>query len=251
MTFVPAFLNDMDKNRKPAAKKQPEMRLLEKHGKSKKKSSKAPKSYRWMAWALVIALSFLCGYFVGHSAGVTDNHKRLNILIVNEKHPLSPDYTPDNLVNIYEMRHSYRCGSTNIYLAYECYSAAQEMFYAAEQENVNGFIINSGYRSYADQQKIFASKEEGYAQKPGCSEHQTGLCFDVTAENVGGFEKTEQYAWLYKNAHKYGFIQRYPSNKADITGIKTEPWHYRYVGIEAATYMHNNNLTLEEYLGEA
>ena len=72
---------------------------------------------------------------------------------------------------------------------------------------------------------------------------------DVSAQNDGsGFETTSQYAWLRKNAHKYGFIQRYPGNKADITGINYEPWHYRYVGIEAATEIYRPGSTLEEYL---
>ena len=122
------------------------------------------------------------------------------------------------------------------------------MFSAAEADNVNGFIITSGYRDYDRQAEIYAETEAGKAQQPGASEHQTGLAFDVTAENNGGFETTEQYAWIRVNAHKYGFIQRYPSNKSHITGISYEPWHYRYVGVQAATEIYENNLTLEEYL---
>lgn len=155
----------------------------------------------------------------------------------------------DELVNLYTMRHSFRLANTSIELTRVAYEAAQEMFAAAEAENVNGFIITSGYRSYARQEEIYKESKQGYAQKPGASEHQTGLCFDVTAQNDGsGFETTSQYAWLRKNAHKYGFIQRYPGNKADITGINYEPWHYRYVGIEAATEIYRAGITLEEYL---
>ena len=70
----------------------------------------------------------------------------------------------------------------------------------------------------------------------------------MTAETNGGFESTPQYAWLCAHAHEYGFIQRYPANKADETGISYEPWHYRYVGVEAATIIRNENLTLEEFI---
>ncbi|MCR4622024.1 MAG: M15 family metallopeptidase [Clostridiales bacterium] len=200
---------------------------------------------------LILALAgmFVLGVFVGKN--MSGGHKvDKSILLVNESHPLSRDYVPDSLVNLYEKRHSFRLSRSDIYLTYETYLAAQQMFAAAESEDVNGFYITSGYRSYERQQEVYAESKPGYAQKPGCSEHQTGLCFDVTAENVGGFETTRQYDWLRLNAHKYGFIQRYPVDKSHITGISYEPWHYRYVGIDAATYMTAHGLTLEEYLGQ-
>ena len=93
-------------------------------------------------------------------------------------------------------------------------------------------------------------KPPGKAQQPGASEHQTGLAFDVTVETGDGFESTPQYAWLTQHAHEYGFIQRYPANKSAITGISYEPWHYRYVGVDAATRMWQSGQTLEEFLGE-
>ena len=113
---------------------------------------------------------------------------------------------------------------------------------------MNGFIVTSGYRTYARQAEIFAQSEPGKAQEPGASEHQTGLAFDVTAETNGGFESTPQYGWLMNHAHEYGFIQRYPANKVEETGISYEPWHYRYVGTEAATIIHKKNITLEEFV---
>ncbi|MGX8706675.1 MAG: M15 family metallopeptidase, partial [bacterium] len=94
----------------------------------------------------------------------------------------------------------------------------------------------------------YAQSEPGKAQEPGASEHQTGLAFDVTTETGNGFESTPQYGWLMQHAHEYGFIQRYPANKADVTGISYEPWHYRYVGIEVATIIHNTGMTLEEFV---
>ena len=205
-------------------------------------------TYLLMALA---AIMFALGLFIGYRTGINSLHRQSDILLVNEANPLPADYEPEELVNLYNQRHSFRLASSDIYLTYQTYEAAQRMFAAAEAENVNGFIITSGYRSYARQVEIYAESAEGYAQKPGCSEHQTGMCFDVTSENTGGFETTTQYAWLRKNAHLYGFIQRYPANKANITGISYEPWHYRYVGTEAATYIYENGITLEEYLGKA
>jgi len=213
-----------------------------KHTKSKKhkRSSISP------LLIIVVALMMVGSYMLGYHSGAGHKINR-NILLVNEKHTLNASYVPEDLVNLYEMRHSFRLSRSDIQLTRTAYTAAQEMFAAAEAENVNGFYITSGYRSYERQAEVYAESEAGYAQKPGCSEHQTGLAFDVTAENVNGFENTAQYTWLQANAYKYGFIQRYPAGKSDITGISYEPWHYRYVGVEAATYIRNNNITLEEY----
>lgn len=104
--------------------------------------------------------------------------------------------------------------------------------------------------SQADAERIALS----YSAAPGSSEHQTGLCVDFTTQSLWGdlnveFENTEAFAWLSQNAYKFGFILRYPKEKEDITGYTYEPWHYRFVGREAATDIHYSNQTLEEYLG--
>ena len=214
---------------------------------SKRKVKRRSHSGAVLSVLLVLALmagSFGAGWFFG----VRSTRYRGSILLVNESHRLSEDYVPEGLVNLYEQRHSFRLASTEIYLTRETYEAAERMFHAAEEANVNGFIITSGYRSYARQGEVYADSEPGKAQQPGASEHQTGLAFDVTAETNSGFESTPQYAWLMQNAHLYGFIQRYPANKADITGISYEPWHYRYVGVEAATRIHEQGITLEEFV---
>lgn len=203
-----------------------------------------------IALGAAVMLAMLAGSFVlGWHFGVDSTRYRGEILLVNEENLLAADYTPEGLVNLYEQRHSFRLASSEIYLTRETYEAMERMFSAAEAENVNGFIVTSGYRTYERQTEIYNESEPGYAQAPGASEHQTGLAFDVTAENSGtGFESTEQYGWLRQHAHEYGFIQRYPANKADVTGISYEPWHYRYVGVEAATRMWESGLTLEEFL---
>ena len=201
--------------------------------------------------AVILGIALLAaGFGLGWHFGVESMTFHGDILLVNDSHRLAADYVPEGLVNLYEQRHSFRLANSQIYLTYETYEAAQRMFAAAEAEGVNGFIITSGYRDYQRQAEVYAESEPGKAQQPGASEHQTGLAFDVTAENSGGgFESTPQYAWLRQHAHEYGFIQRYPANKADETGISYEPWHYRYVGVDAATKMWKSGQTLEAFLG--
>lgn len=94
---------------------------------------------------------------------------------------------------------------------------------------------------------------QSYSATPGTSEHQTGLCVDFITKEMGynldvSFETYPAFDWLSKNAYKFGFILRYPKEKETITGYTYEPWHYRFVGREAATDMYFSNLTLEEYL---
>lgn len=123
----------------------------------------------------------------------------------------------------------------------------------AKKDNINLFVV-SGYRTWDYQNNLFetSTKKNGqnhalkYSAKPGHSEHQLGLAVDLnTTENV--FEKTKEYAWLKQNAYKYGFILRYPKEKESITGYAFEPWHYRYVGVNIATKIYEENITFEEY----
>lgn len=214
-----------------------------------KKKQKARRSPVQVAVAAVAMLGVLVGvFFLGWHFGVESTRYKGEILLVNAEHRLSEDYVPEALVNLYEQRHSFRLASSEIYLTRETYEAMERMFAAAEADNVNGFIVTSGYRDYQRQAEIYAESEPGLAQEPGASEHQTGMAFDVTTETNEGFESTEQYAWLRAHAHEYGFIQRYPANKADETGISYEPWHYRYVGVEAATRIREADMTLEAFI---
>lgn len=128
----------------------------------------------------------------------------------------------------------------------------------------DGIILNirSGYRSYNTQISLFNryAKNDGaevantYSAKPGYSEHQTGLAFDITNRNTNKapgswFDDTAEAQWLYENAHNYGFILRYPQGKEHVTGYIYESWHYRYIGTEHSINFNMNNLTLEEYVG--
>ena len=130
------------------------------------------------------------------------------------------------------------------------------MFNDAKKENIT-LIINSSYRSYKEQEEVYnmylTNKGEEYADKyaarPGHSEHQTGLAIDLTTYGANGetFDQTDAFKWLENNAYKYGFILRYPKDKENITGYNYESWHYRYVGVETATKLKEENITYDEY----
>ena len=114
----------------------------------------------------------------------------------------------------------------------------------------------SGYRSYETQERLYNKyvKKDGekkantYSAKPGESEHQTGLAFDIGSVDRS-FANTIEAKWLAENAYLYGFIVRYPKGKTDITGYIYEPWHVRYLGEKKAKDVYLSGLTLEEYLG--
>ena len=151
--------------------------------------------------------------------------------------------------------------------------AAEAMVRELQALGYTDIVITSGYRTYQYQQSLFNTylgnemaahpdwtREQceaevlTYSARPGESEHQTGLCMDlISTENVvldESFAQNPVYAWLMENAHFFGFILRYPEGDESITGYSYEPWHYRFVGREAATDIYMNGLTLEEYLGE-
>ena len=157
------------------------------------------------------------------------------ILIVNKKYPLPKDYDPK--VNK------------------EALEALKSMQADAKTLNLDLTLI-SGYRSYKDQEilhekYVLKDGEEianTYSAKPGYSEHQTGLAFDVGSTDRS-FSDTIEAKWIEENAHLYGFIVRYPKDKMNITGYIYEPWHIRYLGVDIATKVKESGLTLEEYLG--
>ena len=156
------------------------------------------------------------------------------ILLVNEYHLLSADYVPEGLVNLYNQRHSFRLKNSEIYLTRQTYEAMQNMFTAAAKVGMKDYIITNGYHNYQYQQQMYIESDSVSVQRPGASEHQTGLAFDVTIESDNSFENKPQYIWLTSHAHEYGFIQRYPVDKNIFTGVRDEPGHFRYVGVQAA-----------------
>ena len=135
----------------------------------------------------------------------------------------------------------------------------QQFVADARAEGLSVFL-SSGYRGFEEQQYLFNRKVEQYGEekaativsRPGTSEHQTGLACDITDEYYElkdeSLENTALYQWMSKHCQEYGFIVRYPKDKEEITGIIYEPWHFRDVGVEAATYMVEHNLCLEEFV---
>ena len=182
------------------------------------------------------------------------------LVIANKQHPLPESYK----VNVSYIG-NYRLDSRIV----EDY---KKMISDARND---GIVLNliSGFRTYEGQRNLFNNKvnqyrNAGYSTEkakelaaqyvapPGTSEHLTGLAVDLISTNWysynkdlnSGFEKTKEFEWLYNNCAKYGFCLRYPKDKVSITGYSYEPWHYRYVGVEAATEIMNKKICLEEYV---
>lgn len=182
-----------------------------------------------------------------------------NYILVNSDHPLDPSFTPvtKELPN-------------QIQVDERIYDSLMQMLEDARAEGLEP-VVCSGYRPYETQQRLFneniaSLKAQGYSEDeaykltaqevavPGTSEHQTGLAVDIVALEYQLLDEkvmeTDEVAWLYANCHKYGFIVRYPEGKKDITKIIYEPWHYRYVGVEAATEIMERGICYEEYVEE-
>jgi D-alanyl-D-alanine carboxypeptidase len=171
-----------------------------------------------------------------------------DVLLVNALSPLPAGLNIGELVDLYGEERSFQLALSDISLTRETFDAANDMFKQAQKDGVKGFTITSGYRTEEKQRELYENDKDGTAAKPGTSEHQTGLAFDVTTRyDKGSFEDTEQFRWLSDHCWDFGFILRYPEGKEDITGIPYEPWHYRYVGVEIAQEIHENGWTLEEY----
>lgn len=176
-----------------------------------------------------------------------------NILVlVNKYNKLADDYKPDDLERI-NTNYSVR----NLYLRKDAKEAFEALCRDASSLGLSIRAISS-YRTFDYQKGLYdnyvsvngVEEADTYSARPGFSEHETGLATDVMGSNGNytRFAETNEYTWVVNNAHNYGFVIRYPENKENITKYKFESWHLRYVGKDAATYMYENNLCLEEYL---
>lgn len=184
-----------------------------------------------------------------------------DLILVNGENPLSEDFSVPELT---ELRNGQRIDS-------RAYPALQKMMDAARAAGYEPLICSS-YRSRDKQAELFQRKvqsylEQGYPSaeaerqasfwvaRPGTSEHQTGLAADIVDQSYQLLdeeqENTPVQRWLMAHCAEYGFILRYPTGKSDITGIGYEPWHYRYVGLDAAGEIMEQGLCLEEYLALA
>ena len=199
---------------------------------------------------IIIYILFLTG--CNHYENINDIKNPSDILVlVNKNNKLSSNYIPKDLIKL-DINYSH----DEKFLRKE---AALSFYKLSSDAKKLGYkiIVVSAYRSYDYQDRLFSeyvvNKGLDYAlmcsAKPGHSEHQTGLSIDVEGSNLDYdlFAESKEFNWMKNNAHKYGFILRYPKGKEHITGFKYEPWHYRYVGKDVASYIYKNNITLEEY----
>lgn len=170
------------------------------------------------------------------------------VLVVNKTYPLPSDYVPDDLVKIgWDDEVGYVTSETG--------EAFKKMQADAYEEGLNLYLA-SGYRSYSLQSNLYNryvsrdGKEaaDKYSARPGYSEHQSGLAFDLNSIDES-FAYTDEGKWVAEHCHEYGFIIRYPADKEDKTGYMYEPWHLRYLGVGLATDIHDTGLCLEEYFG--
>ena len=179
------------------------------------------------------------------------------LLLVSRAQPLAEDYAPE-LTQLHDWPYS---------IAAIAYEPLRQMLAAGRAEGLS-FTVASAYRSTDSQRQLFdedveARVSEGMtedpsvqpsalrAAPPGCSEHETGLAVDIVATDNQRLDDTQEQTpetiWLHENCWRFGFILRYPAGKEDVTGIDYESWHYRYVGIEAARYLTEQQLTLDEF----
>ena len=181
------------------------------------------------------------------------------LILINRNHPVPEDITY-KLVKITDYH----------YIDERAFDALQSMLKDGKKAGYD-LLVCSSWRSRALQEKLYANKLDeylsyGYSKSqseelaafwvalPGTSEHEIGLAVDIVSERNQrldhGQADTEEQQWLMQHCHEYGFILRYPEDKQDITMIGYEPWHYRYVGKEAAKEIMEQGVCLEEYLGE-
>lgn len=178
-------------------------------------------------------------------------------VLVNKERSIPLSYTPSPLViPSVAVRKDKSPEEQSVIASIE--PSLKAMFTAAKADG-HDLMIGSGYRSAKLQQFYFdhyaqvagESAANRYSAHPGESEHQTGLSVDITSASLhcyleACFAGTSDSQWLASNAHKYGFILRYPEGKETATGYQFEPWHYRYVGAELATALHDSKLTLDQ-----
>lgn len=182
--------------------------------------------------------------------------------LVNREYPLPEDYVPEGLTTPEVLFPFSDTSIDKAKMTPEAGAALVRLFDAAYDEAGLTLYGVSAYRSYARQYTIYATNlivygtahTNRYSAAPGRSEHQTGLAIDISCASEGfgledTFADTPEGIWVAQNAHRFGFILRYPKDKEHITGYSYEPWHIRYVGTELAALLYETGLTLDEYYG--
>lgn len=197
------------------------------------------------------------GTMSGATSEVVFDKSDWKLLLVNKQHTIPQDYE----FTLGTIKGSMRCDERII-------EPLTQMFAEAKEDGVN-LIVCSPYRDMARQEYLFERKVKSYQSKgmsymdayekaaitvtlPGASEHQIGLAVDIISDTYSalevGFADTQAGKWLAEHSWEYGFILRYPLGKEEITGIQFEPWHFRYVGRDAAEVITSQNITLEEFV---
>jgi len=182
------------------------------------------------------------------------------LVLVDKNNRLQSNFSPSDLVLLNVLDYSQN-PNTIIYMRQEAAEMVEQLFQAAAGEAGLILLGRSGYRSYETQVQVYERYVEEHGQeeadlfsaRPGHSEHQTGLALDVTAHSVNGqlvqeFGETPEGQWLKDNAHRFGFIISYPEGREAETGYMYEPWHIRFVGIEPASKIYENDWLLAQYL---
>ncbi|MDE6602066.1 MAG: M15 family metallopeptidase, partial [Lachnospiraceae bacterium] len=192
----------------------------------------------------------------GTGTGVGFDQSDWRLVLINKQHPIPEDYD----FKLGTFTSGMRCDERVI-------EDLLLMMQAAKKDGLN-LVVRSPYRTSDHQEDNFNDRIKSYMRQglsymdaykatsrvitvPGCSEHEVGLALDITSDTfiplLQGFADTEEGKWLEEHSHEYGFTLRYPSGKEYITGIEYEPWHFRYVGREAAAIMKDEELCLEEF----
>lgn len=180
----------------------------------------------------------------------TDTSKG-NLMLVNRLYGLSKDYEPEDIIDV-PVSISY----SGVKISKSILENIEELIEAGKEAGYT-FVLSDGYRSYEAQKKMFESYKNSYGYeeadknvaRPGHSEYQTGISFQIVPYNKV-FDKpreSTEHLWLKDNAYKYGFIFRYPEDKKDITLFDSYTWRLRYVGTDAASIIENEKICFEEY----
>jgi len=173
-----------------------------------------------------------------------------DLLLVNSRHPVPKGAKLPDVVNLFErpdLMEGIGVLDNSVELPPDLLRKFAAMIDEARADGVDQFLITSGYRDEEKQAELYEKMGADYANPPGYSEHNLGLSLDV-GSSLGLMKDAPEGKWLEQNAWKHGFVLRYPEDKTEITGVKHEPWHFRYVGLPHSAIMQKQGMVLEEYL---
>lgn len=167
------------------------------------------------------------------------------LILINKYHYLDQHYKRDDMGSFIK---AYSFGENKA--AKAVIDAFNLMQQECMEKTKTQLMVSSAYRSFQEQESTHKRYNKKLVAEAGFSEHQSGLSIDITSlqhPEKWDFGKSPEGKWVHENCHKFGFILRYPEGKAHITGYDYEPWHLRYVGVDAASRIHDEGITLDEY----